>query len=110
MWRKKKSRVNIIVRAHNIIKEPNAVKGSAVNATTPKDYWNQFNDETMMVVLVNCTNAYINEYKLNYSRIRYARNTLEEEASSFIGFCTSPKRTKVADSISMTYGPKMVQD
>ena len=39
MCRRRKPRVYIRVRAYNTITEPNAVKGSAVTAKTPKNPW-----------------------------------------------------------------------
>ena len=84
-WQKKKPRVNVRTRAHNIVTEPNAVMGTAKNAKTSNDCWSHFLDENMMNILVECTNKYINENKTSCSRDRDARNTSKEEVSALIG-------------------------
>ena len=85
VWKKSKPRVNIRTRVHNIITEPTGVKGCAKNAKTPKDCWSYFFDESIMSILVECTNKYINENKASCSRDRHAKNTSKEEVSALIG-------------------------
>ena len=68
VWKKSKTRVNVRTRAHNIITEPTGVKSSAKNAKTPKDCWSCFFDESIMNILVECTNKYINENKASCLR------------------------------------------
>ena len=83
--KKSKPRVNIITRAHNIIMEQTGVKGSAKNAKTPKDCWSRFFDESVINILVECTNKYINENKASCSRDRDAKHTSKEEVSDLMG-------------------------
>ena len=85
VWKKSKPRVNIRTRVHNIITEPTGVKGSAKNAKTLKDCWSCFFDESIMNILVECTNKYINKNKASCSRDRHAKNTSKEEVSALIG-------------------------
>ena len=44
-----------------------------------------FFDESIMNILVECTNKYINENKASCSRDRQARNTSKEEVTALIG-------------------------
>ena len=85
VWKKRKFRANVRTRAHNIITEPTGVKGSAKHAKSPKDCWSCFFDESIMNILVECTNIYINKNKASCSRDRDAKNTSKEEVSALIG-------------------------
>ena len=84
-WRKRKFRANVRTRAHNIITETTGVKGSAKNAKSPMDCWSCFVDGSIMNILVECTNRFINENKASCSRDRDAKNTSKEEVSALIG-------------------------
>ena len=85
VWKKSKPKVNVRTCARNIITEPIGVKGSAKNSKTPKDCWSFLFDESIINILVECTNKYINENKASCSRDRHAKNTSKEEASALIG-------------------------
>ena len=85
VWLKRELRVSGRTRAHNILTEPNCVKGSAKSAKFAKDCWKLFFDEDMMNILVECTNKYINDNKKNCSRDRDARTTSKEELFALIG-------------------------
>ena len=84
VWKKNKPRVNVRIHIHNIIMELTGVKGSAKNTKTPKDCWSCFFDESIMNILVECMNKYINENKASCSRDQHAKNT-SKEVSALIG-------------------------
>ena len=109
-WRTRKFRANVRTRAHNIITETTCVKGSAKNAKSPMDCWSCFVDGSIMNILVECTNRYINENKASCSRNRDAKNTSKEEVSTLIGLLYLAGVTRVEDKILKICGLKMEQE
>ena len=84
-WKKEKPRSNVKTRSHNIVTQPNSVKGVAKNSKIPKESWNHFIDENVIDLIVECTNKYIEDRTAFYSRQRDAKKTLKEEIYALIG-------------------------
>ncbi|KFM74523.1 PiggyBac transposable element-derived protein 4, partial [Stegodyphus mimosarum] len=85
VWKKKKFRQNVRVRSHNIMTHLPGPVREARNVTDPFSSWNILIDNSILSIIVECTNLYISEIVLHYKRERDAKPTDVVEIKAVIG-------------------------
>lgn len=72
-------------RSHNILVQQSGPKGNAKNTQSPLSCFELFFDESLLQIIVEYTNIYINIVQSKYTRDRDARQTNMMEIRAFIG-------------------------
>lgn len=85
VWKKNKFRQNVRVRSHNIMTHLPGPVREARDVTDPFSSWNILIDNTIISMIVECTNLYISEIALHYKRERDAKTTDVVEIKAVIG-------------------------
>ncbi|XP_054706863.1 uncharacterized protein LOC129216672 [Uloborus diversus] len=84
-WKKTKFRQNVRTRCFNIVSHLPGTKGLAKNVTNPLNSWELYIDDSMIQIIVECTNIFIEKCAPNFSRDRDARKTDALEIRALLG-------------------------
>ncbi|GBN19463.1 hypothetical protein AVEN_210323-1 [Araneus ventricosus] len=75
-WRKANFKQDIRTLCHNIVSRVPGTKGPAKDATSPEKSWELFIHDNMILLIVECTNIFIEKSALRFLREREARKTV----------------------------------
>ncbi|XP_055936617.1 piggyBac transposable element-derived protein 4-like [Argiope bruennichi] len=85
IWHKKEPRKNVRTPAHNIISKLPGNIDETKNVSSPINSWTFLIDESMISIIVECTNIFIRSIACKFGRERDAHPTKISEIKAFIG-------------------------